>query len=395
MKLVWFRNDLRTGDHEALYHACNNDMGEGVLAVVVLTPKQWFRQDEAKSRVQFYLANLRELQAQLSRLNIPLTLLRAPTNKELPAVLLQFAQQHGVSELLFNYEYPDYEQKRDRKVFEQFNAQGIDCRSFHSDIIFAPNSLLTQQGAPFKVFTPFSKAWRKNLDSVRLEPLPQPLAQEPVDLSSSELPSEFHYELDVGADWQSDIWPAGENAATKCLRQFVANRFANYADQRDHPAVDGTSSLSPYLSVGVLSSRQCIAAVREFSPDPDCLDSQWVTELIWREFYRHLIVQFPEMNRGLPFRPEVESKIEWQYDEKLFAAWCRGETGVAIVDAAMKQLLATGWMHNRLRMVTASYLTKILRQDWRLGARFFMQHLIDGDFASKFRGLAVECFGRC
>jgi deoxyribodipyrimidine photo-lyase len=239
------------------------------------------------------------------------------------------------------------------------------------------------------VFTPFSKAWRQLYLQQPSAPLPSPVQlskQNYVITGSDAVPMDVGYGNQVGASWNNSLWPAGADHAHQLLQQFVHERSDNYKQLRDFPAQIATSSLSPYLSAGVLTTRQCIAAMQAYSQDPDWFYSQWITELIWREFYRHLLVAFPQMNRWQPFKPEVEAKISWQHDEKLFRAWCEGETGFAIVDAGMKQLLETGWMHNRVRMISASFLTKLLRQDWRLGARFFMQHLIDGDFASNLGG---------
>ena len=388
-KLVWFRNDLRTEDNHALYHACQNSAEAGVIAVVAITPTQWQMQDEAKCRVEFWLANLKKLKHDLAALNIPLKIMRVATNRELPEQLWALAQQLHVSDLYFNREYPEYEQTRDDQVQRLFSQKGVACHVSDSDLILPAGSVLNQQGQAYKVFTPFSKAWRQLYLQQPSAPLPSPVQlseQNYVITDSDAVPMDVGYGNQVGASWNNSLWPAGADHAHQLLQQFVHERSDNYKQLRDFPAQIATSSLSPYLSVGVLTTRQCIAAMQAYSQDPDWFYSQWITELIWREFYRHLLVAFPQMNRWQPFKPEVEAKISWQHDEKLFRAWCEGETGFAIVDAGMKQLLETGWMHNRVRMISASFLTKLLRQDWRLGARFFMQHLIDGDFASNLGG---------
>lgn len=386
MKLVWFRNDLRTGDHSALYSACKNNAGEGVLAVAAITPTQWFLQDESKCRIQFWLANLESLSEQLSKLNIPLKIVAVERNEELPRAFLKLAREHRIRELYFNLEYPEYEQRRDSQVTALLQKQGVRCHSFESDLILAPGSVLNQKGDAYKVFTPFSRAWRKQYLQQLPGPLPVPPIQPMTSIPSDKVPEIINYANTVGADWLIDLWPTGEDAARRRLLKFVASTFGGYKEQRDLPAIAGTSTLSPYLSAGVLSTRQCLAAIQSYSDDPEWFDNQWVTELIWREFYRHLLVLFPELNRWRPFKPEIEERISWQNNSELFDAWCQGETGFAIVDAGIKQLLATGWMHNRVRMITASFLTKLLRQDWRAGAEFFMQHLVDGDFASNLGG---------
>lgn len=396
--LVWFRNDLRTEDHHALYHACQNVSEEGVIAVAAITPEQWQMQDEAHCKIQFWLANLEKLKHDLAALNIPLKVIQVASNRELPEALLNLAQQFNVRHLYFNCEYPEYEQRRDQHVESLFMQQGIRCHTYDSDVILPPGSVLNLQGLPYKVFTPFGKAWRHHYMQQPSSPLPSPVARPKseddlvIDSDSysysysDKVPEDIGYKNQMGARWNSALWPAGADEAHRLLQQFVHERSHHYKQLRDFPAQTATSSLSPYLSAGVLTTRQCIAAMQAYSDDPDWFYSQWVTELIWREFYRHLLVAFPEMNRWQPFKPDIEAKISWQYDEKRFRAWCQGETGFPIVDAGMKQLLETGWMHNRVRMISASFLTKLLRQDWRLGAQFFMQHLIDGDFASNLGG---------
>lgn len=383
-KLVWFRNDLRIADNPALYRACETE-GE-VIAVACITPSQWLYQDESKSRVQFWRANLEQLSAQLATLNIPLKVLAVADNSELPDAFEELVLSLNTSALYFNKEYPQWEQQRDEAVEKRLAQRGVTCHRFDGDVVFPPNTILNKQGLPYKVFTPFAKAWRYQFTLAMPAPLPAPKKRLAPVNESDVVPRSIDYSVEVGANYCPKRWAPGTDAAHQQLQQFVRERVLDYSDCRDLPAQAGTSSLSPYLSVGVLSVRQCIAALQNEMPVGDCLSSQWLTELIWREFYRHLLVAFPEMNRWLPFREEVEQRILWQPDERLFQAWCEGETGFAIVDAGMKQLLETGWMHNRLRMVTASFLTKLLRQDWRDGARFFMRHLIDGDFASNLGG---------
>ncbi|PID55190.1 MAG: deoxyribodipyrimidine photolyase [Gammaproteobacteria bacterium] len=383
-KLVWFRNDLRAGDNAALYRACEG--GGQVIAVALISPAQWVLQDESKSRVQFWLANLAKLKEQLAALNIPLKVLTVADNSAVPSALAELAASLDISELYFNREYPEYEQRRDEQLEQLLARRGVVCTSFDSDVVFAPGTILNKQQQPYKVFTPFAKAWRYQFTLTMPAPLPLPKKQMASTIKSDAIPKAIAYPIKTGADYDSERWPPGSEAAHGQLQQFVHERVFDYGGDRDVPAVPGTSALSPYLSVGALSVRQCVAALQNAMPGDAWLASQWLTELIWREFYRHLLVAFPQMNRWQPFREEVERRIVWQPDQRLFKAWCEGETGFAIVDAGMKQLLETGWMHNRLRMVTASFLSKLLRQDWRQGARFFMRHLIDGDFASNLGG---------
>ena len=386
MKLVWFRNDLRVRDNPALYSACEASDSVPVVAVAVLTPAQWLMQDEANSRVQFWLANLRELSKDLAALNIPLKILRAGSNNEVPDQLLALATRLNADSIYFNHEYAEYEQRRDDAVQRLLQQHQRKVETFHADTIITPGSVRNKQGQPFKVFTPFSKAWRVRFTQEWPETLPMPTPRPMCMVQADPIPDALVYDAPVQSIWHDQLWPAGSEEAHQRLALFAQSKAAEYKSCRDFPAIDATSALSPYLTVGAISSKQCLAGLRAYSGDPEWLDNHWTSELIWREFYRHLLVDFPEMNRLLPFKPDVESRLTWSSDDQLFEAWCRGETGFALVDAGMKQLLATGWMHNRLRMVTASFLTKLLRQDWRKGARFFMQHLIDGDFASNLGG---------
>lgn len=379
-RLVWFRNDLRLADNPALAQACRD--GSPVVAVVTLTPKSWEAHGESAARMGLWRDQLRTIARELQQRNVPLRVLRLAHFDDCAQALVQLAAELSVAELTFNYEYPLNERNRDRAVCAALAAVGVTVRAFHGELIIPPGQVLTGQGGPFKVYTPFSRAWQKRLPDFDRDVLPPPAPVAAHALPGDAVPDDLDYQPLI---YRSDLWPAGEAAASEQLNRFVIEQEADYQRLRDYPAREATSRLSPYLTIGALSPRQCLAVLRAQSAG-DWLHSSWLNELVWREFYRHLLVAFPGLSRLEPFRPEVEAKISWQQNDAAFAAWCRGETGFPIVDAAMKQLLETGWMHNRLRMVVASFLTKLLRVDWRLGADFFMRHLIDADFASNLGG---------
>lgn len=398
-RLVWLRNDLRLIDNPALAHACRDDAA--VVAVVTLTPDSWLAHAESAARMGLWRDRLREVQTALAELNIPLRVLAVGRFSSCAEALLPLCQALQVSELCFNYEYAMNERVRDTAVRRVLQEAGISARGFHGELIIPPGQVLTGSGGPFKVYTPFARAWRLRLGAFDSPVLAVPAARAlcccdgdlvPDDLGYAPLRALLGSEAEVSgtAAYRTDLWPAAESAIAERLHQFASEKFATYAEARDFPQVEpeaeGTSRLSPYLTIGALSPRQCLAALRAQAPDSDWLHSSWLNELIWREFYRHLLVAFPGLSRLEPFRPDVEARIRWRENNAAFEAWCRGETGFPIVDAAMKQLLATGWMHNRLRMIVASFLTKLLGVDWRLGAEFFMRHLIDGDFASNLGG---------
>jgi deoxyribodipyrimidine photo-lyase len=185
------------------------------------------------------------------------------------------------------------------------------------------------------------------------------------------------------------MYPVGQKVALKILAEFIAKKAQKYQPDRDFPAIQGTSMLSPYLSAGVLSPRECFKSAMKANGDR--LDSgnpglvTWISELCWRDFYKNILVAFPRVCKNKPFKMDTD-QLEWLYNDEQFQLWCQGKTGFPIVDAGMRQLNATGWMHNRVRMVTAMFLSKDLLLDWRLGEKYFMQNLIDGDFASNNGG---------
>lgn len=387
MKLVWLRNDLRILDNPALFNACNAQ--EGVTAFVVLCPEQWQLHDDAPLKLALWRDQLRTVITQLSQLNVGFRVLTSPKYDGVVHCISELAKQTQATELHFNYEYPLNERIRDKTVCQTLEKQGVRCLGYHGELIIAPGQVVTGQGGMFKVFTPFSRAWRQ----VYLKQVPEPLGMPSKQSNSSfveTVPEDLGWPVVLEVLEQKSLnvahWPVGQDTIHQRLIDFVAEKEKDYKQQRDFPALPGTSKISPYLAIGALSPLQCLQALKVESSDQEWLASTWLNEIIWREFYRHLLVACPNLSRLEPFRPEVESRIIWRHNPEGFDAWCRGETGFPIVDAAMKQLLATGWMHNRLRMVVASFLTKLLGVDWRLGAAFFMRHLIDGDFASNLGG---------
>ncbi len=387
MRLVWFRNDLRVCDNPALYNAAQAQ--QGVTAVVTLTPDQWRQHGDAPARLAFWWDNVRALAVELAQFNIPLRVLSLTDYASCAPALRVVARQLGARSLHFNREWPLNELRRDEQVISLLSQHGVSCDAQAcGDLIIAPQQLRTGQGTPFKVFTPFARSWRRFLlaDYPALIPLP---AVQPPRVDDTSVPVGLECQAAdalFGDHYRKDLWPAGEVAAGQRLQQFLQQHEPDYAQRRDYPAQQATSTLSPWLACGVLSPRQCLLQLQQACCDDSWLESSWLTELIWREFYRHLLVDFPQLSQGRPFRPAIEQRIQWHNDPQLFQAWCQGETGFALVDAGMHQLRETGWMHNRLRMLTASFLTKLLRIDWRWGERFFMAQLIDGDFASNRGG---------
>jgi deoxyribodipyrimidine photo-lyase len=379
--LVWFRNDLRVHDNPALQAACQS--GNPVEAVFIITRKQWVAHDMAPVRERFLADCVGALRADLAAKRIPLHLVDAGDFLNTPRVLQGLIQRRGATELFFNDEYEWNEQQRDQTVTTLLASAGVTVRRFHDQCLIPPGGVRTLQGAYFKVYSPFRRACVKALQDRDLTPLPAPRARRE---ASGE--AETAAWLPPSTPHQS-LWKGGEDEALKRLTAFVQQRIDAYKSTRDFPAEAGTSALSPYLAVGAVSVRQCLHAAR-LAGDGTLEPSQpgiacWINELLWREFYRHLMVGFPHICRHKAFNRETDA-IPWRGTSALFDSWTNSKTGYPIVDAAMAQLRATGWMHNRLRMVTAMFLTKHLFTDWRLGERFFMQHLVDGDLASNNGG---------
>ncbi|HCV76119.1 cryptochrome/photolyase family protein [Pseudomonas oryzihabitans] len=384
-QLVWFRTDLRTLDHPALHAAAEQGP---VVAVFLLSPAQWQEHDEAAVKVDFWLRNLAELGKTLGSLGIPLLVRSAERWKQAPQVLLELARELGAEHLHFNDEYGVNEAARDDAVAEAFEAAGLTAHRYLDQTLFAPGTVLTKSGGYFKVFGQFRKTCLARLETGLPTPLPAPGKQKKNLVQADDLPTSVAGFAAISPEVQQ-LWPAGEEVALQRLQAFIQDDLEDYHQARDIPSTPGTSQLSAYLNAGVLTPRQCLqAAVRA----NDGLLSggkqgaaTWITELLWREFYRHVLVGYPWVSRHQPFNRDLTA-LAWRDDPEGLDAWQQGRTGIPIIDAAMRQLLQTGWMHNRMRMLTAMFLCKNLLIDWREGERWFMRHLIDGDLASNNGG---------
>ncbi|MGO2501703.1 MAG: deoxyribodipyrimidine photo-lyase [Cobetia marina] len=396
MQLVWLRSDLRVHDNTALSQAAARGP---VVAVVIPCYAQWMTHGHGANKLDFLRRGLHVLQQALAGHHIPLKVLDCDTFAEVPEALATLCTQLGVQALHFNDEYAVNERERDRLVRARLADSDIRLHRYTDMLAFTPGELLTGKGDYYGVFTPFSKRWHKEIDARRLALNEAPAVQDaPRDAEGREisgdaipaLPDTLSVDVEHGPSepLEAERWPAGEDAAQERLERFMTFRARRYHEQRDLPATRGTSELSPYLALGMISARQCYAAVLAENgslADGDVGLTTWVNELIWREFYQHILVGFPRVNRHRPFQRHTEA-LQWRDDDAGFAAWCEGRTGYPIVDAAMRQLVETGWMHNRLRMVTAMFLTKHLLIDWRRGEAYFLAHLVDGELGANNGG---------
>ncbi|MDM5060374.1 deoxyribodipyrimidine photo-lyase [Aeromonas rivipollensis] len=390
MRLVWFRNDLRLADNPALRSCCGNAGAdeEPVAALFVISPTQWRQHKMAPIRQRFLLAQVDALGLELAALGIELHLLRVETFAETPAALASLCRELGVTRIYANQAIELDEQRRDGAVTAALAEQEVSCHWLNGCCVLPPGRVLTGSREMFKVFTPFSRAWLKALDEdgfvIHRAPAPRGDA-----LLWQPLAERAFVDEALGETTPDPRWPVGEAEGLRRLHAFLDQGVLDYGETRDCPALAGTSVLSPYLAAGIISPRQCVAALQQRLGGRPQSKAQpgfvWLNELIWREFYRHLLVLVPSLSMNRPFKPETAA-LPWSWDPDAFAAWCEGRTGYPIVDAAMRCLNATGWMHNRLRMIVASFLTKDLHIHWRLGEDYFMSRLIDGDLAANNGG---------
>ena len=382
--LVWFRRDLRTTDQPALLAAA---AGEGsVHAVVVFTPETWREHGVGANQLTLLCRRAQSLRAELDELGIPLHAVHASTFAATPDALLALAEEIGADRLHHGLEHEVDERERDEVVRLAFEDAGKRVHAHHTQTLLPPDAVQTGTGGPYKVFTPYKRSVLKQLTAegdlvAGLRPEQQ---AEPCEAIGS-IPDAIE---GAGTTVELGTFDLNEKEALAGLDGFLAERGAQYEAQRNFPAVAGTSGLGVAFALGTLSPRTAYAhALRRLTSHPneaEGLDT-WISELVWRDFYRHVLFHFPRVCMNRPFDLATEA-VEWRNHEVEFQAWCEGRTGYPLVDAAQRCLVATGWMHNRLRMVTAQFLTKHLLVDWRWGERFFAQHLVDYDFASNNGG---------
>ncbi len=364
----WFRRDLRVADNTSLAAAARD--GDRVVPVLVLDDHYGRDPDVGPARFRFLRESLEDLERALARAGGRLVVRRGPASRALPDLLAET----GASAVYANLEIGPYPERRDREARAAVEAAGARFRLFADALLVEPDSIATDAGDPYTVYSPFSRRWTATEKS-------PPLAA-PRRLPTPELPS---VPLARVRAWR-DLAPCpnsprgGESEASRLLAEFVAHGLARYASDRDFPARDGTSRLSPHLHFGTISPRTILAAVRESGAPA----RKFELELAWREFFHHLLFHFGNVAQE-SFRPEFRD-FPWRENRLAVAAWQEGRTGYPFVDAAMRELATTHWMHNRARMVVASFLTKDLHVDWRVGEKWFERELADADLANNNGG---------
>ncbi|MAD76846.1 MAG: deoxyribodipyrimidine photo-lyase [Rheinheimera sp.] len=389
LHIVWLRNDLRVFDNASLFHAAQNareQQSSAVVALYIATPTTWQQHNMAPIKQDLIRRRVKQMHQELAQQGIPLLALEADTYQDCEAIFASLASE-GMVALYGQVEYELREQQRDNVITEQLQEKGVEVNWYDRLCIMPPASILTQSGDTYKVFTPFKRNWLGRLQEQGGHCYPR--IKGTAEFSTDNLAKHLGLSAMADGDESSADWPVAEQQVLDKMREFCQQYVADYQKTRDLPAKKGTSGLSAYLACGVISAQQCVNRLQmEAGPELELEKSGasvWLSELIWRDFYKHILVAYPELIKHKPFQTDT-SKIKWHNNKKQFKAWCDGKTGYPLVDAAMRQLNQTGWMHNRLRMITASFLVKDLQVDWRWGEQYFMSTLIDGEFAANNGG---------
>lgn len=379
--LVWFRRDLRDFDHAALYHALKNSVKVFCVFVFDRAILDALTQPEDR-RVEFIWESIRELQSALKQRGGDLLIVHDFAQEAIP----KLARTLKVEAVYSNRDYEPAAIARDESVANQLAESEIAFHQFKDQVIFEQDEILTQAGKPYGVFSPYRNAHLKQLNDFYVKPYPvdqysQAYASVPQALSSQYSLKSLESMGFTRTNLRAMKLPTGMSGGKMLFEDFVT-RIAQYDEARNFPAIKGPSYLSVHLRFGTVSIRHLARTAWQ-------LDNKgaygWLNELVWRDFYFQILHHRPDLAEGKSYKAEYDALV-FPNHEAHFKAWCEGKTGYPLVDAAMRQLNQTGYMHNRLRMVTASFLVKDLLIDWRWGERYFAEKLIDFDFAANNGG---------
>ena len=361
VNIMWFRRDLRLTDNAALYHALK--AGLPVVPVFIFDRHILDKlEDKADRRVEFIHAALQDMQQQLKAMGSTMHVYYGFADAVWPQILKDYA----VANVFTNHDYEPYALERDAVVQQMLAAKNIGFHTYKDQVIFEQDEVLKDDGKPYTVFTPYSKKWKAKLNAFYLKAYPtEKYFAAFLQLEAKPIPSLES----MGFQQVDKPFPA---------RLLKAELIKKYKDQRDIPAIEGTSRLGVHLRFGTLSIRKLAAYAQPLSEG-------FLNELIWRDFYHMILWHFPQVGKGQAFKPQYDL-IQWRNNEAEFKVWCEGNTGYPIVDAGMRELNETGFMHNRVRMIVASFLTKHLLIDWRWGEAYFAQKLLDFDLAANNGG---------
>jgi len=361
INIFWFRRDLRLHDNAGLYHALKS--GLPVVPVFIFDTNILDElEDKLDRRVQFIHDALIILQQQLNKIGSSLEVYHGTPLKIVESLL----NKYSIEKVFTNHDYEPYAIEREKTIGKLLHGKGVSLHTYKDQVLLEKNEVLKDDHTPYTVFTPYSRKWKAVLNDFHLKAYPTKkyfnnfYAQAPVPILSLS---------DIGFKDTERSFPPKKADDTI---------IANYQAQRNFPAVNGTSKLGVHLRFGTIS-------IRALAAESKALSETYLNELIWRDFYHMILWHFPHVGKGKAFKPQYDT-IEWRTDNGEFEQWCKGQTGYPIVDAGMRELNETGFMHNRVRMIVASFLSKHLLLDWRLGEAYFAQKLLDFDLAANNGG---------
>ncbi|HRG37239.1 MAG TPA: deoxyribodipyrimidine photo-lyase [Bacteroidia bacterium] len=360
ISIFWFRRDLRLEDNAGLYHALKEQ--ENVLPIFIFDTDILNRlENKEDRRVEFIYENLKELKEKLEKQGTSLLVLHDTA----PQAFESLIKKYNLNAVYTNHDYEPAAIKRDESIHKLLAKHHIEFKTFKDQVIFEKNEVTKDDGLPYTVFTPYMRKWKNALNDFYLKSYPTK--------------KYFPRFLPVEAFLFPTLKEIGFRPTGYCYAKPTVDKskISVYDKQRDYPAIHGTTRLSVHLRFGTVSIRQLVNIARE-------LNETWLNELIWREFYMQILFHFPHVEKS-SFKKQYD-EIKWRNNEKEFQAWCEGKTGYPIVDAGMRELNTTGFMHNRVRMITASFLIKHLLIDWRWGEAYFAEKLFDFDLAANNGG---------
>ncbi len=359
--IFWHRRDLRLHDNAGLYHALRS--GLPVLCLFIFDQNILSKlADKSDSRVTFIHDALLNMQADLKKYNSDMLVRYGTPDQVWQALMTEFE----IGAVYTNDDYEPYARQRDNQIGELLKARDITFNTYKDQVIFEKTEIQTGQNIPYTVFTPYSRSWKAKCNEFYLSSYP-----------IEKYTSHFFQTPDLTIPSISEI--GFNRSATQFPSSSIASEVLDqYEERRNYPAQPGTTHIGIHLRFGTVS-------IRELARKAFTYSGIWLNELIWRDFYQQILWNFPHVGEGKSFRPEYD-RIQWRNNEREFQMWCEGKTGYPLVDAGMHELNATGFMHNRVRMVTASFLTKHLLIDWRWGEAYFAEKLLDFDLAANNGG---------
>ena len=361
VNIFWFRRDLRLYDNAGLYHALKGN--HPVVPVFIFDTNILDKLEEKKDRrLQFIRDELIAMQAELVQINSSLAVFYGTPEQ----VFKKLFQLYNIQSVFANHDYEPYAIERDSLIKNLLAEKNIDFQSFKDQVIFEKDEVLKDDGKPYTVYTPYSKKWRASLTGFYTAAYP---VKKYINNFFKQSPRTIPLLDTMGFKEADKVFPS-KNPTLELIQY--------YNQTRDFPATEGTSRLGIHLRFGTISIREIVAKAKE-------LNDTFLNELIWREFYMSILWHFPHVGHHKTFKPEYDN-IKWRNNEEEFEKWCKGQTGYPIVDAGMRQLNETGYMHNRVRMITGSFLCKHLLIDWRWGEAYFAEKLLDFDLAANNGG---------